>query len=195
MKLISTIIELKENLSPLYVSNEVIGLVPTMGALHQGHLSLVDKSIEMCDHTIVTIFVNPTQFNNNSDLAKYPKTLDKDLELLSSKGCDIVFAPSNEEMYPSDQVYSHVNLGSMESILEGEHRPGHFQGVGIIVSKFFKIVQPTYAFFGQKDLQQYYIVKNLIRSEKLSVKLIQVPTIREASGLAMSSRNVRLSID
>ena len=193
MKLISTIKELKEILSPIHSSTAITGLVPTMGALHEGHLSLVEKSIELCDFTVVTIFVNPTQFNNTSDLEKYPKTLTNDLELLQTTGCDIVFTPAVEEMYPNEDEIQKLDLGPIETILEGEHRPGHFQGVGIIVSKLFKIVEPSNAFFGQKDLQQFYIVKNLIHSQRLEVNLIQVPIIREPSGLAMSSRNSRLN--
>jgi pantoate--beta-alanine ligase len=195
LKLISTIKEIKETLSPSHLSNDSIGLVPTMGALHQGHLSLVEKSLEMCDYTVVTIFVNPTQFNNTSDLAKYPKTLGNDLKLLKSQGCDIVFTPSIKEMYPKADGISKLDLGPVESILEGEHRPGHFQGVGTIVTKFFEVVQPTHTFFGQKDLQQYYVIKNLIHSQNLGVKLIQVPITRESSGLAMSSRNARLNVN
>lgn len=194
MKLISTIEELKDTLSAIRTTNVSLGLVPTMGALHEGHLSLVNKSVEMCDLTVVTIFVNPTQFNNAIDLEKYPKTLSKDLELLSSSGCDILFTPSSEEMYPDQTRLPQLELGDIEYVLEGEHRPGHFQGVGIIVNKFFDIVQPDYAFFGQKDLQQYFIIKNIIHFKKLPINLIQVPIMRENSGLAMSSRNSRLKV-
>jgi pantoate--beta-alanine ligase len=193
MKHISTIKELQETLSPMHVSKDSIGLVPTMGALHQGHLSLVEKSLESCDYTVVSVFINPTQFNNSADLDKYPKTLDKDLELLKAQGCDVVFTPSVEEMYPDKPATFKLNFGPLESILEGEHRPGHFQGVGIVVNKFFEIVNPTHAFFGQKDLQQYFIIKNIILSQNLPVELIQVPITRETSGLAMSSRNERLN--
>ena len=195
MKLISTIKELKDTLTAVRHSNGSIGLVPTMGALHEGHLSLVNKSVEMCDFTVVTIFVNPTQFNNAFDLEKYPKTLNKDFKLLSTTGCDIVFAPSSEEMYPDKTSLPQLDLGPIENILEGKQRPGHFQGVGTIVHKFFGIVQPDYAFFGQKDLQQYFIIKNIIHAQKLPINLIQVPIIRESSGLAMSSRNSRLNAD
>lgn len=192
MKVISTTKELKKFLPSQLDSNTTIGLVPTMGALHQGHIKLVEKSTELCDLTVVSIFVNPAQFNNLDDLAKYPKALDKDLHLLKPTDCDVVFTPSVAEMYSGGQEIK-LDFGSIEFVLEGKHRPGHFQGVGLIVSKFFKIVQPTHAFFGQKDLQQYHIVQRLIEAYGFLVNLIQVPIIRENNGLAMSSRNSRLS--
>jgi len=192
MKVIRSISKLRESLSFKETSNNKIGLVPTMGALHNGHLELVKRSIKECDITIVSIFVNPSQFNSLDDLEKYPKTLDKDLDLLSSISCDIVFAPAVGEMYDGTPEPV-INFGEIESFLEGKHRSDHFQGVGQIVSKFFKIIEPTHTFFGQKDLQQFHIVKSLILNYGFPIELICVPTVREKSGLAMSSRNERLS--
>ncbi len=169
-----------------------IGLVPTMGALHQGHLQLVETANQHYDVTIATIFVNPTQFNNKADLKKYPKTEEADIEKLSATGCDVIFIPEVKEIYQKEVTIG-LNFGYLEEILEGKHRPGHFNGVGLIVMKLFGLVEPTGAFFGQKDLQQFRIVSTLIADFDLPIKLHLVPIIRETSGLAMSSRNRRLN--
>lgn len=169
-----------------------VGLVPTMGALHEGHLELVRKAKENSDVVIVSIFVNPTQFNNPDDFAKYPKTLDKDLDLLKNIGVDAVFVPDNQEVYPESPVIK-IDFGDLERVLEGAFRPGHFNGVGIVVSKLLNIVNPHKAFFGQKDLQQVAVIKRLVKDLSFGVEIIVVPTVRESSGLALSSRNIRLS--
>lgn len=169
-----------------------VGLVPTMGALHQGHLELVKAARAENDLVVCSIFVNPTQFNNPDDLSAYPRTLEADCRLLESVGCDIVFAPSVEEMYPYPLDLS-LNFGTLETVMEGAFRPGHFNGVGIVVSKFFNLIQPHRAYFGQKDLQQTAIIKSLIRNLSYPIELRICPTVRESDGLAMSSRNVRLT--
>ena len=169
-----------------------IGFVPTMGALHEGHIALVKKSIAENDLTVVSIFVNPTQFNNPDDLKKYPRTLDEDCKLLKEAGCDVVFAPSAEEMYPNLPLLK-IDFGNLEKIMEGEFRPGHFNGVGIVVSKLFNIVKPNKAYFGQKDIQQVAIINRLINDLSFDIKLVVCETVREKDGLAMSSRNRRLT--
>jgi len=173
-------------------NNISIGLVPTMGALHAGHLSLIKASKEENKLTICSIFVNPTQFNNPSDLEKYPRTLNSDLQLLEQTGCDIVFAPDRIEMYQNASNLK-FDFGQLDKILEGEFRPGHFSGVALVVSKLFHIVQPTIAYFGQKDFQQFKIIEKLIEELKFDIHLKRMPVFREADGLAMSSRNMRLS--
>lgn len=173
-------------------SNESIGLVPTMGALHNGHLSLIRKSKLNSDITVVSIFVNPSQFNNISDLENYPRTLEKDLLLLEEAGVDYVFVPDEKEMYP-ENVSLKFDFSELETSLEGAFRPGHFNGVGIIVCKLFHIVHPCHVFFGQKDLQQVAVIKRLISDLSFDVKIYVVPTLRESDGLAMSSRNALLS--
>ena len=173
-------------------NNISIGLVPTMGALHAGHLSLIKASKEENKLTICSIFVNPTQFNNPSDLEKYPRTLNSDLQLLEQTGCDIVFAPDRIEMYQNASNLK-FDFGQLDKILEGEFRPGHFSGVALVVSKLFHIVQPTIAYFGQKDFQQFKIIEKLIEELKFDIHLKRMPVFREADGLAMSSRNMRLT--
>lgn len=168
------------------------GFVPTMGALHAGHLELVKTARSENDFVICSIFVNPVQFNNPEDLAGYPRTLEADCALLESAGCDAVFAPSAEEMYPTPPDLR-FDFGRLETVLEGAFRPGHFNGVGIVVSKLFNIVQPDRAYFGQKDLQQTAIIKSLVRNLSFPTELRICPTVREHDGLAMSSRNVRLT--
>ncbi|GAA0877777.1 pantoate--beta-alanine ligase [Algoriphagus jejuensis] len=172
--------------------NQEIGLVPTMGALHEGHLDLVRKSKQTTDLTLVSIFVNPTQFNNPVDFAKYPITLEADLEKLAEAGVDYVFLPDVMEMYPTPTVLK-FDFGHLENVLEGKYRPGHFNGVGVVVSKLFHILRPNVAFFGQKDLQQVAIIRRLVNDLSFKLKLDIVPTKREIDGLAMSSRNVRLN--
>jgi pantoate--beta-alanine ligase len=168
------------------------GLVPTMGALHEGHLSLIRASKALADVTVCSLFVNPTQFNNPIDLEKYPRTLEKDISLLESAGCDVLFAPETSAMYERPGVI-HFDFGDLDKVLEGKFRPGHFSGVATIVSKLFHIVDPDHAFFGQKDYQQLQIVSRLVEELKFNVQIHGVPIMREPSGLAMSSRNQRLT--
>lgn len=169
-----------------------IGLVPTMGALHKGHLELIKSSKNENDLTIATVYVNPTQFNNPSDLAKYPRTFEQDVVLLNQAGCDILFFPSNDVMYSAANPIK-IDFGELDKILEGKFRPGHFSGVGLVVSKLFNIIQPTKAYFGQKDYQQFQVISSLVEQLMFPVKLECVPTVREEDGLAMSSRNLRLT--
>ena len=169
-----------------------IGFVPTMGALHQGHVSLIQKSLEENEITVCSIFVNPIQFTNAEDLARYPRTLDEDCRLLESIGCNAVFAPTVAEMYPQAPILK-LDFGLLERVMEGEHRPGHFNGVGIVVARLFNVVRPDRAYFGQKDFQQTAIVRSLIVDLGFALKLVVCPTLREADGLAMSSRNRRLT--
>ncbi len=169
-----------------------IGLVPTMGALHAGHLSLIGASKLENQLTICSIFVNPAQFNNPKDLEKYPRTLDLDLSLLESAGCDVVFAPAVPEIYDHDSTIS-FDFGHLDKILEGKFRPGHFSGVALVVSKFFNIIRPSTAYFGQKDFQQFKIIEKLVNELKFDLHLKRMSIFREADGLAMSSRNMRLN--
>ncbi|WP_075349990.1 pantoate--beta-alanine ligase [Algoriphagus marinus] len=173
-------------------SNKTIGFVPTMGALHEGHLELIRASKLTCDITVVSIFVNPTQFNNSEDFGNYPKTLNEDLEKLKQEKVDYVYTPSNDDIYTELPILS-FSFGRLESTLEGAFRPGHFNGVGIVVSKLFNIIRPSKSFFGQKDLQQVAIIRRLVTDLSFDIELIVVPTKRETDGLAMSSRNLRLS--
>lgn len=167
-----------------------------MGALHSGHLSLVEASIAEADITVCSIFVNPTQFNNKEDLLKYPNTFDEDIRKLKETGCDFVYAPPREDLYEDEsQRITEFSFGEFEQILEGKYRPGHFGGVALVVSKLFNIVSPDFTYFGQKDLQQFHLIRQLIRDLSFNVKLRCVPTIREEDGLAMSSRNLRISED
>ncbi len=170
-----------------------IGFAPTMGALHQGHLSLYKAAKKENDEVISSIFVNPTQFNNPDDFQKYPKTLEKDLELLEKAGVDAVYVPNVEEMYPDGLNSKKYDFGGLENEMEGKYRPGHFDGVGTIVEELFRQVQPHNAYFGEKDYQQLAIIKKMVEKTKLPVKIHGVPTLREEDGLAMSSRNVRLT--
>ncbi|RMB56394.1 pantoate--beta-alanine ligase [Dokdonia sinensis] len=174
--------------------NNTVGFVPTMGALHKGHLSLIDYALECCEVVVVSIFVNPTQFNNAADLEKYPRTVDADLELLSSYQSQVlVYVPSVNVIYEGDVVSKSYNFGSLEDVMEGEHRPGHFDGVGTVLNHLFRQVQPDKAFFGEKDYQQLKIVEKLVEKEKLSVQILGCPIYRQPDGLAMSSRNARLT--
>ncbi|MBE9484282.1 MAG: pantoate--beta-alanine ligase [Bacteroidetes bacterium] len=169
-----------------------IGFVPTMGALHRGHISLLEQSIKENDINIVSIFINPIQFNNKQDLEKYPRTLEDDCKKLEEAGCSIVFAPSAGEMYP-EEVKEHYDFGQLEKVMEGEHRSGHFNGVAVVVKRLFDICMPNKAYFGEKDFQQLAIIKALVEQENMPLEIIGCPIIREEDGLAMSSRNVRLS--
>jgi pantoate--beta-alanine ligase len=173
-------------------SGQTLGLVPTMGALHEGHLSLVRASRQRCDQTVASIFVNPLQFGPTEDLAKYPRTLEQDRALLEGEGVAILFAPSAAEMYPSP-MQTLVDVPEIGSRLDGASRPGHFRGVATVVSKLFQIVQPDFAFFGQKDAAQVAVLRAMVRDLNYGLELITCPTVREPSGLAMSSRNRYLS--
>jgi pantoate--beta-alanine ligase len=172
-----------------------IGFVPTMGALHAGHQSLIELATGHCDRVVASVFVNPTQFNNAEDLKKYPRTLEADLALLEKSGCHAVFCPSIDEMYEPGEQTQRWDFGALSNSLEGEFRPGHFDGVLTIVKKLFLAVEPNKAFFGEKDFQQLAIIKRMTEVEKLPIEIIAGPTIRENNGLAMSSRNTRLSED
>ena len=194
MKIVHTITELQTELTALKQSGMSIGLVPTMGALHAGHASLVERSVAENDVTVVSIFVNPTQFNDKNDLAKYPRTLDADCELLRAVGAGIVFAPSVEEVYPEPDTRS-FSYAPLDTVMEGAFRPGHFNGVCQIVSKLFDMVMPHRAYFGEKDFQQLAIIREMVRQMNYPLEIIGCPIVREADGLAMSSRNTRLSVE
>jgi len=194
MEICRTIIEVRNILQKTREAKKSIGLVPTMGALHQGHLKLIEASKKKCDFTVASIFVNPTQFNNPEDLTKYPKTIDEDIIKLTDTGCDALFLPSDEEIYPSPPSLK-IKLDNIGEQLEGKFRTGHFDGVGLVVSKLFNIIQPDQAFFGQKDIQQFYIIKALVDQLNFPIQMNMVPTMREPNGLAMSSRNMRLSTE
>ncbi len=191
------VINLKSELIPILKkersAGKKIGLVPTMGALHGGHLSLVKASSIEADFTVCSIFVNPTQFNNQEDLLKYPNTFDEDIRKLKMAGCDIVYAPPHEDLYENESKrITEFSFGEFEQILEGKYRPAHFAGVALVVSKLFNIVTPDLTCFGQKDLQQYYLIRQLIKDLSYNIEIRCVPTVREEDGLAMSSRNLRI---
>ncbi len=176
-----------------YKQTHRIGFVPTMGALHKGHLSLIKKAKEENDLVVVSIFVNPTQFDNQEDLIKYPKTLQKDIDLLKTVNCDVVFTPDVSEIYNNQIVSESFNFGGIENEMEGKFRKGHFDGVGTIVKRLFEIVQPHKAYFGEKDFQQLQIIKKLVEITNLPIEIIPCAIFREDDGLAMSSRNTRLT--
>lgn len=184
---------LQNHLNQTSEKGKSIGFVPTMGALHEGHFSLVRKSLSENDLTVVSIFVNPTQFDNPQDLEKYPNTLAQDLASLADLGCDVVFTPTSEDIYGNQAVAESFDFGGIEKQMEGAFRPGHFDGVGTIVKYLFAIVQPTKAYFGEKDFQQLQIVKKLVAIENLDIQVVGCPILREENGLAMSSRNQRLT--
>ncbi len=190
--LVHTIQEVRRHLEPLRAEGERIGFVPTMGALHQGHLSLVQTCARECDATVVSIFVNPTQFGPNEDYDKYPRTLQQDLEALAPYGVDLVFAPAVEEMYPQG-FQTQVLVGGATELWEGRSRPGHFAGVTTVVAKLLNIVQPHVAYFGHKDYQQSVVVRQMVRDLDMPVQIRVCPTVREEDGLALSSRNAYLS--
>lgn len=174
-------------------ANKTIGFVPTMGALHSGHLSLIEQSKSECDYTVCSIFVNPTQFNNAEDFEKYPITTELDLKLLKEVGCDAVFLPTVEEMYSNNEKVEHFDFSPFDVSMEGSYRPGHFDGVGTIVGKLFETIEPDISFFGEKDFQQLKVIEKLVEIKNYSTKIVGCPIVREADGLAMSSRNKRLS--
>ena len=195
MRILKTINELISLINELKANNKTIGFVPTMGALHEGHLTLVRQCVAENEVCIVSVFVNPTQFNNKADLEKYPRNVEKDAQLLEKAGCAYVFAPSADEMYSADELENtfEFDFGGMDRLMEGKFRPGHFNGVVQVVSKLFKLVQPDKAYFGKKDFQQLAIIHRMVRLMHFQVEIIDCPIVREASGLAMSSRNERLS--
>ena len=192
MKIVNSIQELKRYLAEERQHNKQIGFVPTMGALHNGHLSLVKRCVEENDVCVVSIFVNPTQFNDKNDLATYPRTLDKDSALLEPVGCDYVFAPTETEMYPEPDTRT-FDFGTVSAVMEGARRPGHFNGVAQIVSKLFYAVEPDNAYFGEKDFQQIAVIRAMVKQLNIPVKINACPILREDDGLALSSRNVRLT--
>ncbi|WP_090555680.1 pantoate--beta-alanine ligase [Pedobacter hartonius] len=192
MEVINTIAALKMLLQPRKLAKQKIALVPTMGALHKGHVSLIKIAQQNADIVVCSIFVNPTQFTDPKDLEKYPRPLEHDIEMLQEAGCDYVFMPSVKEMYPV-QEHWHIDLGNAEFLLEGEFRKGHYQGVTQIVKKLLDAVEPDMAFFGQKDFQQVLMIRNMAAHFDLSLQIISCPIIREDDGLAMSSRNIHLS--
>lgn len=185
---------LQKSIQEIRNTEKSIGFVPTMGALHKGHISLIKQSLLENDVTVCSIFVNPTQFNNPNDLLRYPRTIKEDLELLKEAGCNCVFVPSVEEIYPEPDTRI-FDFGNLDKVMEGRYRPGHFNGVAQVVSRLFEIVKPHKAYFGEKDFQQLAIIKALTRQLNLPVKIIPCPIIREKDGLAMSSRNKLLSIE
>lgn len=193
MKVITTIQELKTLLSSINKTGEKkTGFVPTMGALHEGHLTLLKEAKKESDIVICSIYVNPTQFNNSSDFDNYPITLEEDKKGLISVGCDVLFLPETKEIFP-DKPLINFSFGKLESVLEGKFRPDHFNGVALVVSKLFNIVSPDFAYFGQKDYQQFAIIQQLVKDLSFQIQLRCVNTVREESGLAMSSRNMRLT--
>jgi len=192
MEIFKQIAPLRTYLDRVRKSDKSIGLVPTMGALHQGHISLIQTSRSRNDITVATIYVNPTQFNNPNDLKKYPKTPETDLEMLRGAGCNVVFSPDDEEMYAGKPLIK-FDFGHLDKVMEGKYRPGHFSGVALVVSKLFNVVQPDRAYFGQKDWQQFAVIRQLVRELKFNFELYSVPILRESDGLAMSSRNLRLN--
>ena len=188
----TTVESLQSRLNSSGISSE-IAFVPTMGALHNGHLDLVRKALELTELVVVSIFVNPTQFNSQTDLENYPRTLENDLKLLESVGDVIVFAPTVEEMYPAEFKEIDIELNNLATVMEGEFRPGHFKGVVNVVHRLFEIVSPKYALFGEKDFQQLAVIQRMVDELKLPIKIVPCETVREVNGLAKSSRNQRLS--
>lgn len=189
MKTETTIQGLTASLSPERAAKKMIGFVPTMGNLHEGHLTLVREAKKICDVVVVSIFVNPIQFGAGEDFDSYPRTLEQDSRLLADVGCDIIFAPSVEQMYGSQPRLTNISVGQITDDLCGKSRPGHFDGVAVVVTKLFNIVQPDYAFFGQKDYQQLAVIRQLVQDLNIPLEVIGVPIVRAQDGLALSSRN------
>lgn len=196
MQQIKTQAQIREISDRLSQEGKIIGLVPTMGALHQGHAALVRRARQENDIVIVSVFVNPIQFNNPSDLEKYPRTLTEDLDLLASLGCDYVFTPEAVEMYPPNETPHEIyDFGTLDKVMEGASRPGHFQGVAVIVSKLFDLSCAHKAYFGEKDFQQLAIIQHLVKQKKREIEIVPCAIVREEDGLAMSSRNMRLTVE
>jgi pantoate--beta-alanine ligase len=194
LKIFTTKKELAQYLQQTRASNKTIGIVPTMGALHQGHLSLIEQAQQFNDEIVCSVFVNPSQFNDPKDLEKYPRTIEADIRMLEKVDCDVLFNPPVDEIYGDNEQW-HLNLGELEHLLEGEFRPGHYQGVTQVVYKLFNIVKPDTAFFGQKDYQQFLVISKMVELLNMPVELVMCPIKRESDGLAMSSRNVHLTAD
>lgn len=194
MKIYKTTKGLENALRALRAESKTIGLVPTMGALHAGHLSLVERCVAENDVCVVSVFVNPTQFNNQTDLEKYPRTLEADAALLAGAKCSILFAPSVKQIYPKPDTRV-FDFGQLDKVMEGVHRPGHFNGVGQVVSRLFDIVKPGKAYFGEKDYQQLAIIRKMVKDYKYPIEIVGCPIVREKDGMALSSRNMRLSKD
>ena len=192
MEIVHSIKDLQAGLAALRAQGKTVGLVPTMGALHAGHASLVKRSVAENDATVVSIFVNPTQFNDKNDLAKYPRTLEADCRLLEQCGATFAFAPSVEEIYPEPDT-RHFSYAPLDTVMEGAFRPGHFNGVCQIVSKLFDMVKPDRAYFGEKDFQQIAVIRRMVELEGFKLEIVACPIKREDDGLALSSRNVRLT--
>ena len=186
--------ELHQFLASKRAKGKSVGFVPTMGALHNGHISLINKAKAENNLAVASVFVNPTQFNNADDLKKYPRTIDADKALLEKFGCDALFFPSVDEIYP-EKDSTVFDLGGLDTLMEGKFRPGHFNGVAMVVKRLLEIVQPDNAYFGEKDFQQLAIIRYMVKAKKLPVTIVDCPTLRETSGLAMSSRNMRLTED
>jgi len=186
---------LQADIKAVKAKGKTIGFVPTMGALHAGHKSLVARSVGENDFNVVSIFVNPTQFNNLSDLEKYPRNIERDAEMLGAIGCDLIFAPQPEDIYTEDELTGHFDFdfAGLDKVMEGKFRPGHFNGVVQVVSKLFNFVQPDKAYFGEKDFQQLAIIHYMVKALNINVEIVDCPIVREESGLAMSSRNERLT--
>lgn len=193
MNIFKTKKEIKSYLTAQNQQNKTIGFIPTMGALHKGHLSLIQEAKKKNDLVVVSIFINPTQFNNTSDFAKYPKTIENDTQLLNRVFCDVLFLPSADEIYNNNIASEKFDFEGLENQMEGKFRQGHFDGVATVVKAFFEIINPDIAYFGQKDFQQLQIIKKMVKKHHLNTKIKGCPIFREADGLAMSSRNVRLS--
>lgn len=207
MIIFNSIQQLQNHLNSVRGQNKTIGFVPTMGALHMGHISLVTAARSGSDHVVCSIFVNPTQFNDPQDLEKYPRTLDADLPMLEKAGCDAVFVPEVSELYSAKELETKkqgledrswtegktIDFGNLDKVMEGAHRPGHFNGVAQVVSKLFRAVKPDSAYFGQKDFQQLAIIRSMVKQLQMPIDIISCPILREPNGLAMSSRNERLS--
>jgi len=194
LKIFTTVKEIQQYLHELRNLNKTTGFVPTMGALHQGHLSLIKQARQVNDVVICSIFVNPTQFTDAADLEKYPRPIADDIQKLESADCDILFNPAVNEMYADNEQW-HLNIGELEHLLEGKFRPGHYQGVTQVVYKLFNIVKPDSAYFGQKDYQQVLVIRKMVELLNMPVKLVMCPIERESDGLAMSSRNIHLTAD
>lgn len=192
MKIFKTIADIKNHLRELKNRGYSIGFVPTMGALHKGHISLIRSACNKNDKVVCSIFVNPIQFNKKEDLVKYPRTIDSDIRMLQENNCDILFLPDTDEMYPEPDN-TIFDFGELDKILEGQFRPGHFNGVAIVVKKLFEIVEPDKAYFGEKDYQQLAVIRTLVRNFNIAVDIISCQTVREDDGLALSSRNLRLN--
>jgi pantoate--beta-alanine ligase len=194
MQVLTKVDLLREQISKHSKSGYSIGFIPTMGALHRGHITLLEKARTENNFTVVSIFVNPTQFNNKEDLKRYPRTPEKDIEKLEKAGCDLVFIPCEEEIYPPGYHFE-FDLGMLDTIMEGKHRPGHFKGVASVVNRLFEITTPNRAYFGEKDYQQLAVIKKLVNDLRIPVEIIPCATVREDDGLAMSSRNLLLDAE